>query len=212
MPKLIKSKSLNLKLKGKHLFLRPPTCLVQHHHSMLIFLGHFCLIIAPLCHLPEAIKTPVSPQKGRATVPQLLLPPPQIRPFTPHPFTFRPSRLELSHHLLELCVPGDDGSPQSSLIVVTLTHIHTCKGELLALFFVISTFVPTLLCPRMIYVFCVASKTRIKWHQSFVSLAGKSPQVRSAYLLVPHAAPLSTVTHQPHLQDGPKRVLTCGQP
>lgn len=93
-----------------------------------------------------------------------------------------------------------------------MTHIHTCKEELLAFFFVISTFVPTLLCPRVIYVFCVASKTRIKWRQSFVSLAGESPQVRSAYLLVPHGAPLSAATHQSRLQDRPKRVLTWVQP
>lgn len=153
----------------------------------------------------------MSPQKGHATVTQLLLPPHQIRPFTPYPLVFRPSRLELSHHFLKLCVPGNDRSPESSLIITTLTHIHTCKEQLLALFFVISSFLPTLLCPRMIYVLCVASKTRIKWHQSFVSLAGGSPRVRSAYLLVPHAAPLSTATHQSH-QDRPKRVLTWVQP
>lgn len=66
MPKLIKSKSLNLQLEA-------------------IFLGHFRLIIALLCHLPEALKMPAHRchlRKVVLLVTQLLLPPRQIRPFT----------------------------------------------------------------------------------------------------------------------------------
>lgn len=75
------------------------------------------------------------------------LPPfPPNETFTPHPLDFRATRSELSLHLLKLWVPGDDGSPESSVItlITALTHIHTSKKELRSLFFLSSPH----LCPR----------------------------------------------------------------
>lgn len=79
----------------------------------------------------------MSSQKGRVAVTQRRLPPRQARPFTPHPLVFRPSSLELSHHLLKLCVPGNNGSPESPLITLisTLTHSHRQRRATCFIFF-----------------------------------------------------------------------------
>lgn len=71
---------------------------------------------------------------------------PSNKTFTPHPLDFRATRSELSLRLLKLCVPGDDGSPESSVItlITALTNTHTSKKELRSLFFLSSP----RLCPR----------------------------------------------------------------
>lgn len=71
---------------------------------------------------------------------------PPFKTFTPLPFDFRATRSELSLRLLKVCVPGDDGPPESSVItlITALTHIHTSKKELRSLFFLSSP----RLCPR----------------------------------------------------------------
>lgn len=72
---------------------------------------------------------------------------PPFKTFTSHPLDFRAARSKLSLRLLKLCVPGDDGSPESSVItlITALTHIHTSKKELRSLFFLSSP----RLCPRL---------------------------------------------------------------
>lgn len=135
---------------------------------------------------------------------------PPNKTFTPHPLDFRATRSELSPRLLRLCVPGDDGSPESSVITLITadSYSHEQKRAPFLIFLVISTFVPTLLRPRTALAVCVASKMHIVRCQSFA----EAPPVRSAYLLAPHSPPLCAATHQSHLQDRAKRVLTWVQP